>query len=322
MVRKQANWMLHSVAIALVVLLVGLFGPSLIAVQGQASATLALEPATMPQNSSVTITMDGFRPLEKVNVWEVFEDGTLVELGDVEVNRAGQAEMSLFIGSNVAPGMISFRVKGHESLRKAEAMLTLTPGQGEAPSDNVAILVQADQQGWADKFTFTGSGFQPQEKVSLWFNKPDGTVEGMDEVFANAQGVFQTGLRLSGEYVGGEYILTARGQRSGFVGITPFYKIRHEPGSVTPKLYVTPTQVSMPALLTVEGHDFGSSEKVMLWYNFADGSTRNIGQAKTFDDGFFAIEMSETDLPVGAHSITAQGMESGHVMVTYFEVHP
>jgi hypothetical protein len=78
----------------------------------------------------------------------------------------------------------------------------------------------------------------------------------------------------------------------------------------------------MPALLTVEGHDFGTSEYVKLWYNFADGTTRDIGQAKTFDDGFFAIEMNETDLPVGAHSITAQGLESGHVMVTYFEVFP
>jgi hypothetical protein len=78
----------------------------------------------------------------------------------------------------------------------------------------------------------------------------------------------------------------------------------------------------MPALLTVEGHDFGSSERVMLWYNFEDGSTRRIGEAKTFDDGFFAIEMQETDMPVGKHSITAQGTESGHIMVTYFEVLP
>jgi hypothetical protein len=322
MIRKQASWVLHSIGLALVVLLVGSFGPSLMAVQGQASATLSVDPPSVPQNSTVMIRMDGFRPLEKVNLWEVFEDGTLVELGDIEVNRAGVAEVSLFVGSNIAPGAISFRVKGHESLRKAEAILTLTPGQGMPPSDNVNILVQADQQGWADEFTFTGSGYQPQEKVSLWFNKPDGTVEGMEEVFANAQGVFQTDLRLSGEYVGGEYVLTAMGQRSERVGITPFYKIRHEPGSVTPKLFITPTQVTMPALLTVEGHDFGTSEYVRLWYNFADGSTRSIGQAKTFDDGFFAIEMNETDLPVGAHSITAQGTESGHVMVTYFEVHP
>jgi hypothetical protein len=320
--RKQASWVLHSIGIALVVLLVGLFGPSLMAVQGQASATLAVDPPTTPQNTTVMIRMDGFRPLEKVSVWEVFQDGTLTELGDVEVNRTGAAEMSLFVGANIAPGPISFRVKGHESLRKAETTLTLTPGQGPAPSSNVSILVQADQQGWADEFTFTGSGFQPQEKVSLWFTKPNGTVEGMKEVFADAKGVFQAELNLSGEYVGGEYLLTAMGQRSEQVGITPFYKIRHEPGSVTPKLFVTPTQVTMPALLTVEGHDFGSSEKVMLWYNFEDGSTRRIGEAKTFDDGFFAMEMAETEMPVGAHSITAQGLESGHVMVTYFEVHP
>jgi hypothetical protein len=299
-----------------------LFGPSLVAVQGQASATLAVDPPTVPQNTAVMIRMDGFRPLEQVSVWEVFQDGTVTELGDVEVNRAGAAEMSLFVGSNIAPGPISFRVKGHESLRKAEATLVLTPGQGAAPSSNVSILVQAEQQGWADKFTFTGSGYQPQEKVSLWFNKPNGTVEGMEEVFADAKGVFQADLRLSGDYVGGEYVLTARGQRSERVGITPFYKLSHEPGSVTPKLYVTPTQVMMPALLTVEGHDFGSSERVMLWYNFEDGSTRRIGEAKTFDDGFFAIEMQETDMPVGKHSITAQGTESGHIMVTYFEVMP
>jgi hypothetical protein len=281
-----------------------------------------VDPPTVPQNTAVMIRMDGFRPLEQVSVWEVFQDGTVTELGDVEVNRAGAAEMSLFVGSNIAPGPISFRVKGHESLRKAEATLVLTPGQGAAPSSNVSILVQAEQQGWADKFTFTGSGYQPQEKVSLWFNKPNGTVEGMEEVFADAKGVFQADLRLSGDYVGGEYVLTARGQRSERVGITPFYKLSHEPGSVTPKLYVTPTQVMMPALLTVEGHDFGSSERVMLWYNFEDGSTRRIGEAKTFDDGFFAIEMQETDMPVGKHSITAQGTESGHIMVTYFEVLP
>jgi hypothetical protein len=322
MIRKQASWILHSIGIALVVLVVGMFGPSLVAVQGQVSADVALYPSTVPQNSSVTIVLDGFRPLEHVSLWEVREDGTLIELGSVAVNNVGEAQLSLFVGADIPPGVIAFRAKGHESLRKAEAMLTLTPGQGAPASSNVRILVQSEVQGWTDRFTFTGSGYQPKEEISLWFNKPDGTVEGMERTYANAKGVFQVDLELGGEYVGGEYTLTALGHRSDFVGITSFNKVRHEPGSVIPSLFITPSQVAMPALLTVEGHDFGSSESVMLWYNLEDGSSRWIGEAKTFHDGFFAMEMQESSLPAGKHSITAEGVESGHVMVTYFEVHP
>ncbi len=324
-----SNWSNGPVALlTIIATLVGVFALPTVPARGQEeSATITIQPETAPQNSTITMTLSGFLPDEEVTIWQTLPDLSVNALGNIEVDNAGGATVSLFVSSANPTGTHAFSARGNTSLREATAYLELTLGEGAAPSSRIQILVRAEIGPQGSTFTFTGNGYQPDEEVAIWINLPNDTVQGLGRVRTDVEGTFELTLSLGSSYPEGVYELTAFGLKSKLTGITPFELVRGGADVVerpVSTLIVTPPQVQQFDVISVTGNNFGADETVSLWVTLNNGSVLPIGRTGTADDGSFVFqyEIDGRRFPAGVHEITAQGNESGLSAITTFEVLP
>lgn len=320
----RPRWMRSSLcALAICLGLLGLFvAPA----QSQTQASMVIEPATAPQNTTITMSLTGFRANELVNIWQTFPDGqTTVELGNVTVDGLGRANVGIFVGANNPVGIHVFGARGTESLRRASATLELTLGAGSAPDNTVQIEVQQEATRTGNTLVFNGSGYRANERVSLWINLPDnGAVRDLGHTFSNGSGAFEFRIFLDFSYPVGTYQFTAFGNRSNLTGVALFDLVRIAEEQLETAIFVAPNEARQGEMVVVEGQNFGSEETVSIWItaeNPEDGLVE-LTPVTTFEDGFFAFELTLRNIPPGTHFITAQGRESGRVAINTFTVLP
>lgn len=299
-----------------------------VAPAGAQTATLTVQPETAPQNSSITLSLSGFRSEETVTLWQTFPDFSVVGLGEVDVDENGSATLSLFVSSANPVGTHSFSARGNTSRRLATATFDLTLGEGSPSSDGIQILVRSEVAPQGNSFAFTGSGYAPDEDVSLWINLPPAAgnaVVDQGRVRTDRAGVFQATLELSSSYPEGRYQLTAYGNESGLTGIVTFELMRGGadlPRETDPTVRVSPARARQFEIVSIEGEHFGSDEKVSLWITLNDGRVVQVREIDTENDGFFAFDLDLRQFPVGRHELTAYGKTSTLRAVTSFEVLP
>jgi len=283
--------------------------------QAQSSVIMEIQPGSVPQNSTVTISIVGFRPGELVNIWQTFPDTRSFSLGNVTVDSLGRSVLSLFLGSVNPTGIHTFGARGSQSRRETTASLEITLGEGNAPSETVQIGVSATDEGSGTTFKFIGAGYKANELVSTWVRLPNDQVIGSGQVYANDAGIFRQQVKLNANFPEGTYYLTGYGNMSGLTGIISFDFRRV--ATVRPardvKLTILPDQVRQYGRFTLEGENFGMKEDVSSWLTLANSNTALplFDKVKTSDDGFFAVDLSVLATPVGTHTITVYGKTSG-----------
>ncbi|PDW02573.1 hypothetical protein [Candidatus Viridilinea mediisalina] len=310
------------VAMALL-LFAGLLAVLPIPVQAQ-GASLSITPAIAPQNSVVTLTLAGFEPREVVSLWLTQPDASVLRLGDVRVGSTGILETPLFVSSSFPTGVHSFSARGNRSQRLAITQFELTIGRGYEPSPGVEINVDMVQRPQGQCFLFSGSGYSPNERISVWIRFPANEIEDVGRITASPGGTFMDELcfgRLDPE---GLYHYTAHGNSSHRTGIGTFNLRRGDylgalPGAAT--LTVIPDAARQLDYATLIGTGFLPGETVSLWLTLPDGVVLSLFQGITVD-GTFAEDIFLPPLAAGRHYFSAYGQTSGQRAVAAFDLWP
>ncbi len=309
-------------AMMLVVLVAGLALPA-VPVAAQ-SATLAITPASAPQNSVVTFRFTGFASEERTTLWLTLPDYSVVGLGDVVVGENGGGELDLFISSAFPTGVHYFSVRGNRSKRLAVARFELTLGRGAAPSSGIQLTVDNATRAQGECFTFTGRGYQAGEPVSVWLRAPDNSVFGLGRIRAGSNGAFEDVLCGGSIDPEGLYYYTAYGDVSGRTGIVPFTLIRGDYTAVPSggtRLIIEPASAKQFDVVTIIGTGFRAGETISLWVTLPNGVVLPLFQGVT-SDGTFAEDIRLPPLPVGRHYFSAYGQTSRLRAVVLFNLSP
>jgi hypothetical protein len=209
--------------------------------------------------------------------------------------------------------------------------MVVAPRSGAAPSASPAKLA-AWNNGTFNAFgphgalvNLHGTGFLPNEVVSVWLTQPNGSVVDYPQQITSDAGNFESSFEFSELYPTGKYTFTALGTISGYQVFAPFeLQSRSSTPSGWAQLRVTypfPAKTNQNDWINVSGTLFSPGETVGVWMTLPDNSVRGLpSQIADGNGDFFAdIDLDER-LPVGRYSVTAKGLDSGRLVITSFDV--
>ncbi|NJO06004.1 MAG: hypothetical protein HC876_11060 [Chloroflexaceae bacterium] len=294
--------------------------------QAQETATLTVLPETAPQNSTVTITLEGFQPEEPVTIWMTLPNYATEQVGDYTIDETGGFTLEYLMAASRPRGQYAFTARGNWSNRRASDLFELTLGEGvPADSDVTLALESSEVLAQGDELVFVGNGFQARERVSIWINLPTDTIEDVGAAITERDGTFRYTLSLDSNYPEGRYQITAFGNESNLTAITDFVLQRGQlPSFDLPVLFINPSQVRQFERIRIEGQNFAGEETVSVWMTLNDGVVVQMRETTTDADGNFAFEvvLDASRYPVGRHQVTAFGRASLLVAVGLVEVQP
>jgi hypothetical protein len=257
-------------------------------------------------------------------LWITLPDQSVFALGDLIVSDAGDGELAVFIDASFPIGTHSFSARGNRSGVLASTTFVLTSGGTVGNSPGVEISVDSEVKPQGDCFTYSGSGYAGGEALGVWITRPDGSVFGLSDITAAANGTFEDVIcygRLAKE---GTYSYTAYGKESDQTGIAQFVLERGDylstpSGNAT--LRIEPAAAKQLDTVTVVGAGFLPGELVSLWVTLPDGRVLTLFEGYT-EDGTFAEDIQLPPLPIGRHYFSAYGHNSGQRAVGAFDLLP
>ncbi len=192
--------------------------------------------------------------------------------------------------------------------------LTLTLVQGAAAAEPVALQIDA-----AHRAT-VASGFIANERISAWYNLPDGTAVYFDQTGALDDGSLNWLIDPTAwaTIPTNAVNFVVAGQESGVEAIYTF----SQPTATTPAPAPTPLALTIGD----DGHatagaGFTPGEEVGVWYNLPDGTAVSFTLTSGTDAGTLDWMIDQTDwatIPTDAVNLVAQGQESGTLAIYTF----
>jgi len=322
MVLTKRFGIISSLIASIVLLLVGLLAAPATTIQAR-GASIVMTPGVVPQNSTVTIELSGFRPNEVVTLWQTLPDWSVVSHGDYEVDGNGDATLSWHADAALPTGQHYMSARGNNSRRLAVASFDITLGEGMTSNLPMSVDTMAESQG--NSFRFTAVGFGSREYISVWLRTPSNEVVDLGEVVSSKEGSFDYTLFLGGDKAEGEYYLTAYGNKTNFTAIASFDLVRGDmlEAAESPTIYVYPSTARQGGSITIEGENFGGSEDIAAWITMPDARVVPLFETDTENDGFFVIDVElPNGVTTGMHHITVFGKSSGLRAVSTVEVLP
>lgn len=312
------------------VVLVGLLVSPVTTSKAQSVASIEVGPATVAQNSTVRITLRGFRAEEKVTVWHTMPGfgGDTTRLDDYTVDGEGNFSFEWTVEGTQPVGIHTIGAHGNTSKRRAHATFMVVKGEGIASSCGLPMSVTPVSGRQGDAFEFSASGFDSREGVAMWLTSPSFQNIDMGRKVTNKDGSVELSFTPDGSYTVGEYQLTIQStgnERCAATrfNITPGGDFDFTEASV-PALIIEPIVIQKQSLFRIEGQNFGADEDVSIWTTAVETQrTYNLGPighedlrdplvVDTADDGFFVREtMMPDEVSVGLHLVTAYGNDSG-----------
>jgi hypothetical protein len=254
-----------------------------------AAATISLSPATGAALSSTTISGGGFAANTTVRIF--FDGSSGPQVGIESSDGAGGLPGLAFTVPAVGVGLHQvFATDGTNSATTNfnVVSLTLTPASG----------------GPGTVITVTGSGFQPNEAVSIAW---DQTSSQVTTATANISGQIFTSF--SAPNGTGNHQVIATGQSSGFV-----LKATFSLGGAS--LTLNPTSGAAGSDVHLSGTGFNANEQVNL---AVDGN--GLTSVNSDGSGNFSTTVTlSSSLGSGDHTISATGATSGHSASAVFDV--
>jgi hypothetical protein len=177
-----------------------------------------------------------------------------------------------------------------------------------------------------DTVTLVGSGFTPDETVSVWITYPDFRVFGVAEVAANGDGSFN--YPYLPDFLGstftptGRYTYTAYGQTSGReVYATIDVAVDQAPGpSAGVTLTAEPRRDGQGTAFVFRGSGYYGREAVALWLRYPDNTVQDLGRVEAGPAGMIEYTLDVGGVPVGRYALTARGVDSGGNGIAEFDV--
>lgn len=177
-----------------------------------------------------------------------------------------------------------------------------------------------------DTVTLVGSGFSPNETVSVWITYPDFRVFGVAELTTNGDGSFN--YPYLPDFLGatfsptGRYTYTARGLSSGREVYADLnVNIGAAPGtSAGVSLVADPGRDTQGSYFVIRGGGYGTNETVAIWLRYPDNTVRDLGQIQAGPGGVVEYVLYVSGVPVGRYAFTGRGLGSGANGIAEFDV--
>lgn len=209
--------------------------------------TNASLPAVVGQ--SVTFTATGFNANEAISMWTTSPDRQVIALSGQQADNVGTLSVSVTFPSS---GFWQVTAHGIDSTHEVIGGFTVTDttsaagtpvaGATTTPTAGNAIAAAPNQA-----VTFSGSGFDANERLALWTTAPDGSVAALDGINATNKGAFSINVSFPST---GTWHVTAHGVGSAREVIGTF---SIQTGA-TPTATPSTTGTSIPGQLTTANY--------------------------------------------------------------------
>lgn len=305
------------------------------------AALCSADPASAPAGSQITVTCTGFVPGEITTAWFTEPDGGAFLPGNIGIpaskaDSTGVVVYRFFTGfgsRRLSLGTWSLTIKGKNAIGIAEFRLT---GGTEGVSGASLNVVDGE---------LVGSGFAPNEIVTIWLDYPNGDcsedlIQGPGastrfgtDVKADGGGSFSTDLPIGPTFshfdCAGMYHIVARGN-SSHLGADTLFKTPNNPVTTNAILTASPSVAqAMDGLINFSGSGFAPLETVNCWLTTPQGAVPGASNQKADGAGNVAFSFSTgTRSPffaasqgaVGDWFMTCRGNLSGRTAIAHFRL--
>jgi hypothetical protein len=175
--------------------------------------TLSATPGVDEQGSYFIFQGEGYLGGEKLALWLRYPDNSVGDLGQISAGPSGV--LYYVVRLNGAPvGRYAFTGYGLSSARTGIAEFDLKVNDLTRASGVGQLQVGPSASKQRSYATFTGSGFAPDEIVSVWVTLPDYSTYALGDIKADDFGAFSFELYLGEQEVTGKRTYTAYGNFS------------------------------------------------------------------------------------------------------------
>ncbi|MEN9936610.1 MAG: hypothetical protein RLZZ387_3189 [Chloroflexota bacterium] len=191
-------------------------------------------------------------------------------------------------------------------------LLIAAPHRSRAGGFGLAPMFPSAVAG--QRLEFQGTGFAPDELVSVWATAPDGSVLGGGRLHASEAGEARVSFELPFNAIGGNWAVTAWGHSTQSPVIARFDVTGRTPEQAPVQGFVTPASGPAGTVFSFTAIGYRGGEKVSYWITgpgnrlyeaFPEG-------AVAASDGRMTVSWSPPfGAPAGTFVLTAQGLKSG-----------
>lgn len=205
-------------ALLVVLLLAALIVPVL-PVGAAGAGTVA--PATVAPGGTITVSVSGFRPRERIDRWVTRPDSSSSAIFPyVYADDNGGASWSYALPADAPAGQWTMAARGIRSNERVGLGFAVGTG-AVAPAAPVSVAPAVGAPGTT--FSFTAAGYPGQEQVDVWLNGPnDENLPGPTEVFADKQQNVAWQWTAPADAARGQWRMIAVGRKSRTQYIIPF----------------------------------------------------------------------------------------------------
>jgi hypothetical protein len=185
-----------------------------------AASSGSIAPATVAPGGTIAVSVQGFRPGERIDRWVTRPDSTSEAIFPyVFAGGDGTASWSYTLPGDAPAGQWTMAARG---VRTNERIgLGFSVSGGAVSTDPVSVTPAVGVPGTT--FSFTASGFRGQEQVDVWLNGPnDENVPGPTEVFANKEDVASWQWTAPADVARGQWRMIVVGRKNRAQYIIPF----------------------------------------------------------------------------------------------------
>jgi hypothetical protein len=313
------------------------------------SVNARVSPESGPPGTTFRFDAFGFAAGENVGIWLTAPDQSVFG-ADFQATADGNgsiagANIGITTDSSFPEGIWSFNAQGVGSGRQAIGYFRITSVAAPGDPSRLGLLIhdQLPRQGGAfiaplaapsgSAFLLFGGGYAPNEGVSAWVTRPDGSSTAIDSslIAIDDTGFVQVQVNSSG-LPDGTYTAVAQGQQSGKIGAAAFRLTRDfvaGPGTPRPDSVngsATPAEGPRGTIYQIRGQGLQANEAVEYWitdplgaYTLFPNLLRADSQGRIGYEPPINLQAVEQTAP-GVFGIHFRGLASGVRVDIYFTV--
>jgi hypothetical protein len=310
--------------------------------------SVRLDPPSGPPGTTFTVLGDGFQSGERVSLWITAPGGSVRPIGDrPDADRNGSisgARVQISTDSGFRDGVWYVTAQGSRSGRQGIGTFRLTglAPPPPPPENRLGVILHDDLRARGNGeivplaapsgflFTFSARGFDPNERVGVWFTRPNRRTQEVDGRLIRRDGPNVTVVFRTNGFEDGVWTITAQGSRTGRAVTAPFKLTReYVAPTSTPRPpnrngSVSPSEGGIFTSFRLTGFGFRAYEPLQLWITSPDGIYYFVGVTERADVrgrvGYAPAQIVQFGggSPTGVYGYHYRGVNSGVRVDLYF----
>src|SRR5262245_59770524 len=257
--------------------------------------TVRIDPPSGRAGTTFTVLGDGFERGERVSLWLTVPGGSVRPIdAKPDADRNGSirgARIQILTDTGFRDGVWYVTARGTKSGRQGIGSFRLS-GQAPpppAPENRLGVILHDDLRPHGNgeivplaapsgfQFTFSARGFDPSERVGVWFTKPNRKTQEVEGKFIRRDGPNVVVIFRTSGFDEGVWTITAQGSRTGRSVTAPFKLTRDYLAPIgTPRPpnrngSVSPSEGGIFTAFRLTGSGFRAYESLQLWITSPDG---------------------------------------------------